>query len=463
MKQSAAILAALVAFAAAEVPQEKSHQSIITATQNILQLNNRFNIVDPVFGLLGAAAAADGAGDVTNLDCLQQIIADEAFTNALALDDENERITGLANALLYRALEKNTGSVGLASVDCNETANNAEIAAISQHQDPASDNAQQINKDIVLNLAVQLASVGADPTLALLSGTFTPGDVNDPTGAGNTCDDDDAVGCIFTKNLIVADATIDEINQAVSDAMGAGAPQADADAAENLDVLAAQMASGQVSAAASDSSSEASASASSDGASNGASASASGNLQAFSGNLGGAAPEVRDSGDANRPFETNGVTFQNIGAAIQRSCAVQHNACANAANSGQIDASVSDCDAQEDQCLAQGNLAKVKRGKIVKLRQAGALDFGSCSDPTIQFAEGLDGRKEAAFAPNNKGDFSQGSALNINIITSFICGRLRDSCKADDATIQACETGQAAAQGQQGQAAADAFNAALGL
>jgi hypothetical protein len=33
--------------------------------------------------------------------------------------------------------------------------------------------------------------------------------------------------------------------------MGAGAPQADADAAENLDVLAAQMASGQVSAAAS--------------------------------------------------------------------------------------------------------------------------------------------------------------------------------------------------------------------
>lgn len=181
MKQSAVILSALVAYATAEVPQEQSHRMFLTATQTLLQLNNRFNIVDPVFGLLGAAAAADGAGDVTNLDCLQQIVADEAFTNALALEDENERITGLANALLFRALEKNTGSVGLASVNCNEVANNPEIAAISQHQDPASENAQQINKDITLSLAVQLASVGADPTLALLAGTFTAGDVRIPS------------------------------------------------------------------------------------------------------------------------------------------------------------------------------------------------------------------------------------------------------------------------------------------
>ena len=289
------------------------------------------------------------------------------------------------------------------------------------------------------------------------------------------------MGCIFTQNLIVADATVDEINQAVADAMGADAPQANEAMAENLDALASAMASGQISAVASgkyirtsvpsnesltphlfvdNGASKASASASDAGAS--ASAAASGNLQAFSGNLGGAAPAVQNTGDDNRPFETNGVTFQNIGAAIQRSCAVQHNACANAANSGQIDASVSDCDAQEDECLAQAN-TKIKRGKSVKIRQNGALDFGSCSDPSIQFAEGLDGRKEAAFAPNNKGDFSQGSALNINIISSFICGRLRDSCKAGDATIQACEAGQAAAQGQQGQAAADAFNTALGV
>lgn len=178
MKQSAAILAAtLVAFVAAEVPQELSHGMFLTNTQTALQLNNRFNIVDPVFGLLGAAAAADGAGDVTDLDCLQQIIADEAFTNALTIEDENQRINSLANALIYRTLEKNTGSVGLASVNCGQVANNPEIAALSQHQDPASEGAQQLNKDIALSLAVQLASVGADPTLALLSGTFVPGDV----------------------------------------------------------------------------------------------------------------------------------------------------------------------------------------------------------------------------------------------------------------------------------------------
>ncbi|CAI4210891.1 unnamed protein product [Parascedosporium putredinis] len=439
MKQSAAILAAtLVAFVAAEVPQELSHGMFLTNTQTALQLNNRFNIVDPVFGLLGAAAAANGAGDVTDLDCLQQIIADEAFTNALTIEDENQRINSLANALIYRTLEKNTGSVGLASVNCGQVANNPEIAALSQHQDPASDGAQQLNKDIALSLAVQLASVGADPTLALLSGTFVPGDVNDNTGAGNTCDtalDEDPVGCIFTLNRIVADATIDEINQAVSDAMGADAPQANAAMASNLSTLAAGMASGQISAVASDNGN----------AQASASASASGNLQAFSGNLGGAAPPLRTP---------------NLSAAIQRSCAVQNNACANAANSGQIDANVGDCNAQENECRASANL-KMKR--VVKARQNGALDFGSCSDPTIQFADGLDGRREASFAPNNKGDFSQGSALNINIISSFICGRLQDSCKADESTVAACETGRAAAQGQQGQAAADAFNAALGL
>jgi hypothetical protein len=51
----------------------------------------------------------------------------------------------------------------------------------------------------------------------LKSGTFAPGDVNDPTAAGHTCDDaNDEQGCIFTKNLLVPDATTEEINAAVS-------------------------------------------------------------------------------------------------------------------------------------------------------------------------------------------------------------------------------------------------------
>ena len=155
-----------------EVPQEHSHEDIVRATQTQLQLNNPLKIQDSVFALLGNKAAAEGAPNVQNLDCLQQIVADQAFTNAKAAGD----INGQAQAILFRALERNTGSVGLASVLCNETAQNPEIAAISQHQDPAS-SAASGNAAIELNVAKQLASIGADPQLALKSATFPPGQV----------------------------------------------------------------------------------------------------------------------------------------------------------------------------------------------------------------------------------------------------------------------------------------------
>lgn len=63
-------------------------------------MNNVENIQDPVFALLGNAAAAAGAGDVENLDCLQQHVADQAFTNAKAAGD----VEGMTNALIFRAL-----------------------------------------------------------------------------------------------------------------------------------------------------------------------------------------------------------------------------------------------------------------------------------------------------------------------------------------------------------------------
>src|ERR1700761_761947 len=154
-----------------EVPQEHSHNHFLDLVRTSLNLNNPKGITDPVFGLLGNAAAAGGAGQVTDLDCLQQETADQAFTNAKGAGD----LVGMAGALVYRALERNTGSVGLASVLCTETAVNPEIAAISQHQDPASANAASINKGIALALAQQLAGIGVDPLLALESGTFAPG------------------------------------------------------------------------------------------------------------------------------------------------------------------------------------------------------------------------------------------------------------------------------------------------
>ena len=91
-------------------------------------------------------------------------------------------------ALIYRALERNTGKVGLKSSPCTSIkAINPEIAAIQQHQDPASAGAAAGNKAIALELAKQIASIGGNPQDALKSGTFAPGNLNDDTGKGNTC------------------------------------------------------------------------------------------------------------------------------------------------------------------------------------------------------------------------------------------------------------------------------------
>lgn len=155
-----------------EVPQEHSHQAIVATTQTNLQLDNPLQIQDAVFALLGNAAAAKGAPNVANLDCLQQIVADQAFTNAKAAGD----VDGQANAIMFRALERNTAAVGQASVLCTDTATNPEIAAITQHQDPAS-TAASGNKQIALDVAAQLNSIGADPNLAINTGTFAPGKV----------------------------------------------------------------------------------------------------------------------------------------------------------------------------------------------------------------------------------------------------------------------------------------------
>jgi hypothetical protein len=124
----------------------------------------------------------------------------------------------MTNALIFRALERNTGSVGLASVACTSIkAVNPEIAALQQHQDPASDGAAALNKDIATELAKQIAAVGGDPTLANEASTFAPGEKGDSTGAGNTCDDaDDAAGCINTQKLRVDDLTDAEITAAVA-------------------------------------------------------------------------------------------------------------------------------------------------------------------------------------------------------------------------------------------------------
>jgi hypothetical protein len=347
-----------------EVPQEHSHELFITTVRASLNVNNPAKIEDPVFGLLGDAAAAAGQGSITNTDCLQQATADQAFTNAKAAGD----VAGMSAALIYRALERNTGKVGLASVACTAIkAVNPEIAAIQQHQDPASPNAASINKAITLALAQQIAAIGGNAQDALKSGTFAPGNLNDNTGKGNTCDDaNDATGCIFTQNLLVEDATAAEIDAAVSSSSSVSIPSA-CDTSDTADSDAASTAAASTDAASTAAASTAAASTAvattvaaatsaaattAAAASSAAAALSSANLQKFTTGLGGVlAPAVTVGGTG---FVVAGNSdFVNLSAAIDRSCAVQHNACADAANANKnAGFTVGNCDTQETQCNA---------------------------------------------------------------------------------------------------------------
>ncbi|TGO61348.1 hypothetical protein BOTNAR_0130g00010 [Botryotinia narcissicola] len=364
-----------------EVPQEHSHNRFLDGVRVNLNINNPNKIQDPVFGLLGNAAAKTGAGTIANPDCLHQATADQAFTNAKAANN----VTGMADALMYASLERNTASVGVASVICNETAVNPEIQAVQQHQDPASPNAAATNKAVVLSLAKQLASIGADPQEALLSGTFAPGTIGDPTAAGNTCDDEaDSPGCIFTQNLIVNDATADEISAAVagvsanSTSIAATASISSSNSTSNSTgsgcaaavtstiTAVAAVATGSMaslasiaSVAATSIASVASSASAAAAVSTGTSATGT-NVQTFTGTLGGAPPPVVSSA-GDRPFSVNGDSFVGEGAALQRSCSVQHNACATAANSGSLAGGVEQCETQETACNAASGVAKKMR------------------------------------------------------------------------------------------------------
>lgn len=354
-----------------EVPQEHAHENILRAVNVLLQQNNPDNIQDAVFGLLGAAAAAAGQGNIADVDCLQQATADQAFTNAKAAGD----VEGMTNALIFRALERNTGSVGLASVACKSiVAVNPEIAALQQHQDPAGDGAQALNKQIAEELARQIAAVGGDPTLANEASTFAPGEIGDPTGAGNTCDDaNDAAGCINSLKLRVDDLSADEIAAAVAGAAGANAT---ANANDNVGK--------------------------------------------------GKAGKGKDKGKGK------GKAGKDKAAAA---CNVQ--AAAPADNKAA---------ARADDKAAAG----------------GAAAFGGCN-LAISFGIPSDGRKEEAFEAVDLATFNHGSALNIAVISNFICSQVGNKCNVDAAAISTCDAAAAAANGLKGQAAADAFNSALGL
>jgi hypothetical protein len=358
-----------------EVPQEHAHQNVLDIVDSLVALNNPDNLGSSVFGLLGAAAAAGGLGDLTDADCLQQSIADQAFTNGKAAGDVN----GQTFALIYRALERNTGSVGLASVPCaSVTAVNAEIAALQQHQDPAGEGAIALNKEIATELAKQIAAVGGDTSLANEASTFAPGEIGDATAAGNTCDDEnDKLGCINSQKLRVDDLSAAEIEAAVSGVAAAGGVVGNASAA--------------------------------DGA-------AAGNATAVAGDAAACAAPA-DVASAPEP--------------------------ADAAN------------ATEAADAADATKAPNAAGA------AGAVDAQGC-DLSVVFTDSpADGRGAAAFEATDLATFPHGSALKIGVISDFICQQAVNKCNLDTASADACNAASATAKKLEGQAAADAFNAAV--
>jgi hypothetical protein len=288
-------------------------------------------------------------------------------------------------ALIYRALERNTGSVGLASVPCESIqAVNVEIAALQQHQDPAGEGAQELNKQIAAELAVQIDSIGGDVALANEASTFEPGDLNDPTGAGNTCDDaDDAAGCINSLGLRVDDLSEAEIQAAVE----AGSQGIDGAVAGDA----------------------------------------------------AAAGDVAAAGNATAVADVSAAASNETAASADE----------EAASADQAE------DASEDvQAEDSSEQASASAG--------GAAEFGGC-DPTIVFGLPSDGRQEDAFEANDLATFAHGSALNIAVISDFICSQLPNKCDVSDAGVSACDAAASAADGLEGQDAADAFNQALGL
>ncbi|CAN9454192.1 unnamed protein product [Alternaria alternata] len=433
-----------------EVPQEHAHRNVNLAVNDLLQQNNPDNIQDSVFALLGAKAAAEGAGDITDTDCLQQAVADQAFTNAKDAGD----VAGMTMALIYRTLERNTGSVGLASAPCQSIkAVNPEIAALQQHQDPASDGAQALNKQIAEELARQIASVGGDPSMANEASTFAPGEIGDPTGAGNTCDvDTDDAGCINTQNLRVDDLTEDEITAAVAGVSGA---------AGNGTAAAGNAAAGNNNAGNNNANAGNNAN-SGNNKGNAGNNAAAGNNNANAGNNNNAGNNANagnnnaNSGNNNANSGNNNANSGNNNANAGNNNAAAGNAASGNAASGNAASGNAASGNAASGNAASGNAASGNAAA------SGAAAFGNC-DPTITFGIPSDGRQEEAFEPTDLSTFNHGSAQKIDIISQFICSQMSNKCDVDAAAVSTCDDAASAASGLTGQAAADAFNSALGL
>ena len=300
--------------------------------------------------------------------------------------------------------------------------------------------------------------------MRLKSGTFAPGNLDDNTGKGNSCDDaNDPVGCIFSQNLLVEDATADEIDAAIAGTSATSNSTSTAAGLDSTSVVSAVNSSV-------------------------ASVAGSASVSISTVTMMMTVTQLQtDCAAATAQVEAAAATAAAISSSPPMMASADVSSVVSAMMAVQTVAAVAeatvDCSGQIASALAAAGMATPSAASNVSASSTSAavasssatfanttassgtssLDLGSCANPTIIFANGLDGRNEPAFAPADETTFTHGSALGIKVITDFICQQLQTKCKASQATIDACNQGATAAQGTSGQAAADAFNAALGF
>ncbi|KAF8330351.1 uncharacterized protein EI90DRAFT_3124384 [Cantharellus anzutake] len=113
------------------------------------------------------------------------------------------------------------------------------------------------------------------------------------------------------------------------------------------------------------------------------------------------------------------------------------------------------------------NSTGVQANITTSVNNTGGLNFGKCTDPSVIFGAGLDGRKATGFSflPHNLQQFPHGSAPNPDVIFQFICDNLVNKCglKKTDKAVTTCRAAEVEARKEKKGRAADIFNAKLGF
>ncbi|KAF2684035.1 hypothetical protein K458DRAFT_283926, partial [Lentithecium fluviatile CBS 122367] len=106
-------------------------------------------------------------------------------------------------------------------------------------------------------------------------------------------------------------------------------------------------------------------------------------------------------------------------------------------------------------------LALLAQSSIAALIPRASPDFGSCSNPTIEYVKDADGIPGWGYKPADTKNFAHGASADIIAITDFICSNLQNVCRAPTTSYELCLAATAKSKEQKEKAAAEAFNNAI--